>query len=60
MRRTPNRLYKIELHQVFNYQKMGHFANKCKALKKKEEETHLTRANDTELALLLVVSEEPA
>ena len=30
------------------------------APKKKEEETHLTRADDTEPALLLVVSEEPA
>ena len=44
----------------YNYYKMGHYANECKAPKKKEEEIHLTRADDTELALLLMVLEEPA
>ncbi|XP_062185940.1 uncharacterized protein LOC133889430 [Phragmites australis] len=43
----------------FNCYKMGHYANKCKAPKKKEDETHLTCADDTEPALLLMVSEEP-
>ncbi|XP_062234089.1 uncharacterized protein LOC133931254 [Phragmites australis] len=46
--------------KCYNCYKMGHYANECKALKKKEEETHLTHAGDIELALLLVVSEEPA
>ncbi|XP_062179382.1 uncharacterized protein LOC133883982 [Phragmites australis] len=46
--------------KCFNCHKMGHYANECKAPKKKEEETHLTRADDTEPALLLVVLEEPA
>ncbi|XP_062185989.1 uncharacterized protein LOC133889508 [Phragmites australis] len=46
--------------RCFNCHKMGHYANECKALKKKEEETHLTRADDTEPALLLVVSKELA
>ncbi|XP_062186625.1 uncharacterized protein LOC133890178 [Phragmites australis] len=45
--------------KCFNFHMMGHYANECKATKKNEEETHLTRANDTEPALLLVVSEEP-
>ncbi|XP_062199689.1 uncharacterized protein LOC133902117 [Phragmites australis] len=46
--------------KCFNCHKMGHYANECKAPKKKEEETHLTHADDIETALLLVVSEEPA
>ncbi|XP_062191293.1 uncharacterized protein LOC133895119 [Phragmites australis] len=46
--------------KCYDCYKMGHYANECKTLKKKEEETHLTRVNDTEPALLLVVSEEPA
>ena len=46
--------------KCFNCHKMRYYANECKALKKKEEETHLTRADDTEPTLLLVVSEKPA
>ncbi|XP_062224512.1 uncharacterized protein LOC133923076 [Phragmites australis] len=41
--------------KCFNCHKMRHYANGCNALKKKEEETHLTRADDTEPTLLLVV-----
>ena len=49
--------------KCFNWHKMGHYVNECKAPKKKEEEkgeTHLTCTDDTELALLLAVSEEAA
>jgi hypothetical protein len=31
--------------KCYDYYKMGHYANKCKTPKKKEEETHLTRAD---------------
>ncbi|XP_062183227.1 uncharacterized protein LOC133887309 [Phragmites australis] len=43
--------------KCYNCYKMGHYANECMAPKKKEE-THLTRTDDTELALLLAMSEE--
>ena len=43
--------------RCFNCDKMGHYASECRAPKKKEE-AHLTRADDTEPALMLAVSEE--
>ncbi|XP_062200548.1 uncharacterized protein LOC133903256 [Phragmites australis] len=44
--------------KCYDCYKMGHYTNEYNALKKEGEETHLTCADDTELALLLVVSEE--
>ncbi|XP_062217690.1 uncharacterized protein LOC133917878 [Phragmites australis] len=41
--------------KCYNCYKMGYYANECKAPKKQKEETHLTRADDIELVLLLVV-----
>ncbi|XP_062208785.1 uncharacterized protein LOC133910292 [Phragmites australis] len=46
--------------KCFNCYKIGRYVNECKAPKKKKEETHLTHADYTELALLLVVLEEAA
>ncbi|XP_062186701.1 uncharacterized protein LOC133890307 [Phragmites australis] len=55
-----SRCYKSHI-KCYNCYKTGHYMNKCKAPKKKEEEkgvTHITHIDDTELALLLAVSKE--
>ena len=44
--------------KCYNCYKMGYYTNECDAPKKKEEETQLTRTDDTKLALLLTVLEE--
>ncbi|XP_031505065.1 uncharacterized protein LOC116267472 [Nymphaea colorata] len=43
--------------RCFNCDELGHYVNRCKALKKKEE-AHLTQVDDTGPALLLVELEE--